>query len=305
MWNTCLVVIDIIYKFASVGTLIFLSWQIREAKQTNKLSNKQFEDKKKEDNIRHQKDEREKAIQMAELYANELISNITYLKNVYSKCGVTQYFKNLQYTDFKDFDVYELEAFIKSKIDIKEMEKLTSDIDLMILVDSAHFLNKDVKEVTAETINILNLKKFIDRYENEAAASLDIIAQNVQADDLVGEEELFKDAKMEYATYSISYNKEFRQVLCDTLNKLEYFCMYFNAGVADEETIYQSLHQSFLEMVRVIYFRIASRNKSGKDKYFTNIIKLYNKWADRYFECLQKEIESTRNNTHEQERIKK
>lgn len=285
VWNICLTVIDIIYKFASVGTLIFLSWQIREARQTNKLSNKQFEDKKKEYNIRHQKDEREKAIQMAELYANELISNITYLKSVYSKCGVTKYFKDLQYADFRDFDVYELQAFIKSKIDINEMEKLTKDIDLMILVDSAHFLNKDIKEVTEETINILNLKKFIDKYENEAAVSIDIVQSDVQTDELVDEEELFNRAKLEYATYSISYNKEFSQILCDTLNKLEYFCMYFNTGVADEETIYQSLHQSFLEMIRVVYFRIASRNKSGKDKYFTNIIKLYNKWSERYSEC--------------------
>ena len=79
------------------------------------------------------------------------------------------------------------------------------------------------------------------------------------------------------------------ETLQDTLNTLEYFCMYFNSGVADEETVYQSLHQSFLAMVKILYFSIASKNESGKDKYFPNIIEWYNSWTERY--QLQRESE--------------
>ena len=81
--------------------------------------------------------------------------------------------------------------------------------------------------------------------------------------------------------------------------------MYFNSGVADEETVYQSLHQSFLAMVKILYFSIASKNESGKDKYFTNIIELYNNWADRYQLQRESEINASRENTYKKEKIKR
>ncbi|NFL34483.1 hypothetical protein FDB64_05235 [Clostridium botulinum] len=305
MGDKCLVVIDIIYKFASVATLAFLTWQIKETKQANELSNTQFEDKKKEDNIRHQKDERQKAIEMAELYANELIANIAYLSNTYRKCGIEQYFKNVKHSELRNFDIYELEEIIRGKITVGEMKKLIKDIDLTILVDSVRFLSKDTKKMSMERINILSLKRYIEKYENnkeknEVAATLEEISKKMYK-----EKQYYDEAKMKYKTYEICYNDEFDTITRDTFNKLEYFCMYFNSGVADEETVYQSLHQSFLDMIKVIYFHIAVRNKTGKDKYYTNIIKLYNKWSDRYLDCLNKEIENNRNITHEQEKIKK
>lgn len=306
MENFWLTVVDVVYKVASVSTLIFLSWQIGEAKKTNKISNQQFEDKKNEDRIRHQKDEREKAIQMAELYANELIFNITYINTVYNKCGISKYFKDLSYNELIDFDVYELEGFIKRKTSIDELKKISSNIELMILVESSIHLRNDIKVLIKERKEILRLKKYIQIYEDEkeAAPTLEK-ANNDDEGTNQKKEDMYIKAIEELKTYSACYKSEFNNTLDDTLNKLEYFCMYFNSGVADEETVYQSLHQSFLEMVKIIYFSIASRNKSGRDKYYTNIIKLYKKWSDRYSECLQKEINMNRNNTHEQEEIKK
>lgn len=115
---------------------------------------------------------------------------------------------------------------------------------------------------------------------------------------------LLKNKKKE-SYYDLHYQKLYTDTLNDTLNTLEYFCMYFNSGVADEETVYQSLHQSFLSMVKVLYFRIAYVNESGKDKYYTNIIELYNKWSDRYHLTEEKEIENRRKYTYKKEKVRR
>jgi hypothetical protein len=58
--------------------------------------------------------------------------------------------------------------------------------------------------------------------------------------------------------------------------------MYFNSGSADDDVIYQSLHQTFFKAVWILYYDIAKRNTDGKDKYYTNIISTYNRWKSIY-----------------------
>lgn len=65
------------------------------------------------------------------------------------------------------------------------------------------------------------------------------------------------------------------------LNVLEYFSMYLVTGVADESVVYQSLHQTFFRIVRMLYSWIAGMNKNPKDKYYTNIIALYKTWNEK------------------------
>lgn len=67
------------------------------------------------------------------------------------------------------------------------------------------------------------------------------------------------------------------------LNKLEYMCMYIASEVADGEYIYNSLHQMFLSSDQTLYVNIARLNVNEKDKYYTNIIEVYNQWKERYF----------------------
>ena len=81
--------------------------------------------------------------------------------------------------------------------------------------------------------------------------------------------------------------------------------MYFNTGIADEDTVYQSLHQSFLSIIKVLYVDIATRNQTGKDKYYTNIIKLYNNWAEKYYESSKMEINKRRECVKEVEKIRR
>jgi len=65
------------------------------------------------------------------------------------------------------------------------------------------------------------------------------------------------------------------------LNSMEYFSMCFVSGVANEEVVYQSLHQSFLKCVKLLSRVIARSNTSPKNQYYTYLTKLYKTWSDR------------------------
>lgn len=82
---------------------------------------------------------------------------------------------------------------------------------------------------------------------------------------------------------------EIRTIICDTLNKLEYMCMYIATDVADEKCIYNSLHQQFLKTISLLYFEISLANTDNKDKYYTNIIHVYNLWKNKYIKIVKKE----------------
>jgi len=66
--------------------------------------------------------------------------------------------------------------------------------------------------------------------------------------------------------------------LDDYVNNLEYFAMNFVTGIADKETVYRALHQTYLATVRNVYFVISFQNDHPKDKFFNNIIELYQEW---------------------------
>lgn len=74
------------------------------------------------------------------------------------------------------------------------------------------------------------------------------------------------------------------------LNDLEWFSMSCRYGLADEEMLYQSLHLTFLSSVWLLYHYICLNNRENSDKLFTNVIWLFNTWADRLRE-IEKEAQ--------------
>lgn len=65
------------------------------------------------------------------------------------------------------------------------------------------------------------------------------------------------------------------------LNNMEYFALHFIHQTADESVVYQSLHQTYLEIVQFLYYNIANRNTSPTHKYYTNVIQLYKIWQEK------------------------
>lgn len=80
-----------------------------------------------------------------------------------------------------------------------------------------------------------------------------------------------------------------KALIIDTLNRLEYMCMYISTKVADEKYIYNSLHQQFFKTLTLLYFEISLININNKDKYYTNIISVYNLWKKKYIKAEKKE----------------
>jgi len=94
--------------------------------------------------------------------------------------------------------------------------------------------------------------------------------------------EVMRELNTEFILLQMSIGNETYQKFNSVLNKLEYFSMSFISGIADEEVVYQSLHQSFFTIVSFFYPSICLFNsKGGKDKYYTNLIELYNIWKKR------------------------
>ena len=263
-------VVQVLANISIVCTLLFGAYQIYLDKKERELQNR--------------KQERLKAIDLAGLYSKELINNISYLSSVYEKAGIQEKLQKIKPIQLKKFDRAELEELFTLQ-EIKEIDEAMNNIDLKILMDEAykHFKNRKEHIVEFITDSAIHFKV----KNEEAVSTLD--------DDTFYKQNMLND---------LYYNKIYINTLNDTLNTLEYICMYFNSGVADEETIYQSLHQSFISMVQVLYFKISFRNYNGKDKYYTNIIDLYEKWINRFYQMKLKEIDANRKGEYKNKKIR-
>ena len=75
--------------------------------------------------------------------------------------------------------------------------------------------------------------------------------------------------------------REYANILMMLLNNIEYFAMNFTHQTADESVVYQSLHSTYLSIMRILYFDIAQNNETGEEKLYTNAIDLFNIWRDK------------------------
>ena len=139
-----------------------------------------------------------------------------------------------------------------------------------------------VKSVKRNTDNLPALLALRER----CSSRVDIIARN-QTNELYSSLSSFLSSppdkeQMDKALFILW--SEFNEIQIETLNSLEFFAMNFTSEVADETMVFQSLHQTYLNIVQLLYYQIAIRNTNVKDKYYTNIIALYHTWSARDLE---------------------
>lgn len=154
---------------------------------------------------------------------------------------------------------------------------------------------------TNEIRRVYDDDNFISKYkEAKKKADLNTVYYNV-LESLISLESL-SDIRKSHTTYETQQARKlfildnsslpflFDVLVCDVLNELEYLCMFLSSQVAGSKYVYQSLHQVFLRTVRVLAVEISiSNNKSYSDKYFTNLISVYNEWKILYSKGLKKE----------------
>ena len=237
-----------------MGTLIYI------AKQTN------IQKKDLEMRINYQK--REKAIEMAKVFSELIDKTIL----------VSEVLKNLEAINkinISDSDYNHLNYF-----DEDELKKLFDEDDL----------GKIKSEINIENIG---LEKYISAYAITGDSSLNKFKDEIIF--LINEKFLRNEkTKQEYDKMDIIIKREFSKTMVELLNQLEWFSMHFMSDIAEEKTVYQSLHQIYLKTIKLYYPHIAYLNRKGiKDKYYCNIIGLYVKWANIYHK--EKEDEVKRN----------
>jgi len=74
------------------------------------------------------------------------------------------------------------------------------------------------------------------------------------------------------------FDSFFPLLIENTLNKLEAICINISSQAAGSQFIYESLHQVFLNTIEILSIFISNSNMSNVDKYYVNIIYVYNMW---------------------------
>lgn len=139
-----------------------------------------------------------------------------------------------------------------------------------------------------------NLDKIYHRILKDRISLYEANSFNPKSDSNQEKKKTDKDKQINYKNLFVLDNKNlpfhFGSLVDDVLNELEYICMDISSQAAGSKYIYQSLHQIFFRTIKILSVEICLRN-DGKycDKYYTNIIHVYNEWTKIYERDLKKE----------------
>ena len=193
--------------------------------------------------LRHKEDRKRKeaAFDIANRYA-DLTSSFTFVENVILQKIVSNGFKN-QKDSVHWFNSLEYKKFT--------YQVLQSDSEL---------------KKYSEIINS-NKEMFDYRF-------IEYMAQICDLWDLTCFKELRQDQKERI------FNSKFHMEIGQILNTLEYLALSINQKVSEDEALFETLANSFIRFVNVVYPMICEVN-FDEEIYFTNIIKLYTHWVDK------------------------
>ncbi len=191
----------------------------------------------------------QKAVDLASYYKDSILSKYKPIVYVFKETGLLDILHTVKTENIKNFDELELNSILS-----EHQRKAINTI-----IGSDKFIQAVLQ---AEQIFDMDLK--LDRNTT-----------------------LTRDHTQKTVTVAIDRNAVVQKFMSNTvtevLNNLEFFCMHFTHKTADESVVYQSLHQTFLNIVYVLYYNIAVANKVNESKYYTNIIELYDIWNKRNF----------------------
>lgn len=188
----------------------------------------------------------QKAIDLAEYYKDNILPELVALRFVFDTTGISKILLNIKSSQMNEFDNIELQKCLsQSSIDkIKELMQSKKMAETILVSEQIYGLN-------------LNLENYVRSTKGEKG-ELQI--------------EINKDG---------IYRRFMSQIINKMLNNMEYFSMNFSHGIADESVVYQSLHQTYIEAVQLLYYNIAINNKPDGMQFYTNVVKLYKKWYKR------------------------
>lgn len=215
-----------------------------------------------------------KAIELAGYYKDHILPLARELRKIYTSTGIFEILQTIKTESMKEFDIIELEQIL-SQAQIQQIKVLGTKYH----VDTA-LKEEGIAYALDERYHSNNTSNstFLDERYNNTKTNNSTFTETNESD--------LSDADTPASRYA--------QAMIQTLNNLEYFSMYFVHNVAEHTVVYQSLHMTFLEIVRILYYDISSANVNGEKKYYINTITLFKKWSSMAAEQRNKEIKIMR-----------
>lgn len=193
----------------------------------------------------------QKAIDLAAFYKDNILKPYRAVHYVFEQAGILQVMSHIRYSDMNNFDKYELDKLMTEQY------------------------QETLKEIQNSKIFTESVLKANDIYD------LHLHIENWQEPSDPQEK---KSANASAAQISSAF---MNSIVTNMLNDMEYFAMHFSHETADDTVVYQSLHQTYLEIVHTVYYCIANVNKQGQSQYYTNLTELYKKWYVKQQEQLE------------------
>ncbi len=195
------------------------------------------------------------SFRLTEFYINNIIPKMTVLLMVFRRTGVEKAIrKQLRKADISSFNKEEFDDYFED-LPFNEIESMINSASVDVLLECFCDINQE---------NICDLRLRYKEY-------LDTFNDNEEM--LRKHSEIFR-RQLLYKVWTM---------ISDVCNGLEYFAMYFNSNLAEDEVVYDSLHQTYTDFVRMLYPFIARHNTRGEfaRKYYTNTSELYEKWVNK------------------------
>lgn len=214
----------------------------------------------------HQKDRAKKdaACDLAKYYSEHIIHRYGFVNYVFTTSGLSNKIKNwFPYDTIRNLDRNELEA----TLDKNEVNFQSVETELMMIDPFTIYQSKIQYARTVEERHSLS-----DEY-----------IVHIKADD---------GSERTGIAHERILQLEFNHEVTMLLNDLEWFAMSCRYGLADEKMLYQSLHQTFLSHIWLLYFYICRQNTCNEDKLYTNLIWLFNHWKDRLHKIQEKAMKN-------------
>lgn len=221
-------------------------------------------------NTKNQKEEFSSAFAITKYYMDEILPQIDAVRLIVGKTGLNceEMLKKCKDHDLDFFDIQEFRK-IYSPEDHKTISKIFCE---PIYID---------EKTSLQALALIKKSSFFE-LKKQIKDSLQIII-NCGEKSEVAEENIKEDLAA-----------QLNMCMTITANKIEYFSMFFNTKLAEDDVIFDSIHQTFLSAVQLLYYNAALRNNGTSQKYYTHTLKLYKKWRERFLLNQQKNAEIQR-----------
>lgn len=206
--------------------------------------------------------QQEKASEIAKQFSDNLLLKCEIINTIYKHSPLKDILglDDLRYDLFSNFNLRELQKIYNKP----NFESIYKELDSKIDFDNAYYF---ILEKRISITEPLNKKK-----ENSNETNKKEVKHYTT-----------KEAQKLFILNNSNLPFHFKTLVDDVLNDLEQVCMNISSQAAGTNYIYQSLHQVFLRTVRTLAVEISLRNnKSHCEKYYTNVIDVYNQWTKLY-----------------------